>query len=136
MAKLFRAACLAALSGLSLAACKAVPTSTQTSALISGAVTLAQIAASKNTTAANLLNKGAAICGQQSSVVGQLVEGSAIAALNAEGVPVSVTGQLAGAVADTCAAIGTQLVPGPAPAGQAVVPAAIVPTTPLPPVSS
>ena len=115
---------------LSLSACHGTPAQQQT-AIAAGsttAVTLAQVAGQHNTTVQTLLSQGAAICGQASSVPGQLIEGTAVALMDKSGLPLSVVNQLPGDVAAVCAGFG--LVPGPAPAGPAVIPAVTVPHLP------
>lgn len=121
-------------SVLALAACKATPAvQQQTIAAASTAViTLAEIAAKNNTSVQNVLTKGALICGQINSATGQLVEGTAVALVNAAGVPLSVTGQASGDVAAACAGFG--LAPGAAPAtmAPAAIPVVVVPAAKLP----
>lgn len=78
------------------------------------AVTLAAVAVKSNSTAANLVSKGALLCGEAVSPSGVLLTGAVTAIANAIGVPVSVTGALPADVAQACAAIG--LVPGALPA--------------------
>jgi len=111
------------LPAIGLGACSTA----QQAAVTNSVATLASVAAAHNTTAAALLSDGALVCGQASSVQGQLLEGSAVAILNAAGVPVSVTNQAASDVAAACSAIG--LVAGPVPSGQTTLPVATVSTS-------
>lgn len=118
-----------------LAACQNPPTPAQTAGAINVAATIAAYAAQNNTTAADILAKGALVCGVAGTIPGQLVEAGVVAVANKAGVPVSVTNASAALVADACAAIGK--VPGPLP--DAVAPAAVplvaVQNAALPPVS-
>lgn len=110
---------------LALGACSLF-TPTQTTQLIQTAETLASVAAKNNTTAANLLAKGALVCGEASSVQGQLVLGGLTVIANAAKVPVSVTGAVQGDVADACKAIGLVAGPMPVNVDPASVPVVVV----------
>lgn len=100
-----------------LAGC-AHPLSQQDQAnLATAAVSLAEVAAAHNTTAATILQDGALVCGYASGVTGQLATAGVVAVANSAGVPVSVTQQGAATVATVCSALGK--VPGPLPAGVA-----------------
>lgn len=103
---------------LAVTACGTTPT--EQASLTNGAITLASVAAANNTTVASLVTKGALFC-QQQTITGTLV----VAAANAAGAPVSVTGQLANDVAQACAALGA--VPVPPPADPASAPVKTVP---------
>ncbi len=98
---------------LALSACGT--TATQQAALTTGAVTLASVAATNNTTVASLVTKGALFCKQ----VGPL-EPMVVALANAAGAPVSVTGMAANDVAEACAAV--EAVPVAPPANPAAAP--------------
>lgn len=116
---------------LALGACSLTPT--QQTSVVTAVNTLASVAASQNTTVASLLAKGALVCGLVNSVSGQMIEASAEIIANEAGVPVSVVGMTAAAVAAACPP-GT--VPGPLPVGVAATAVPVVPTaSTLPPVT-
>lgn len=110
-----------------LAACGT--TATQQASLVSGAVTLAQVAAAKNTTAANLVTQGTLFCSKTAAGLPLVV-----ALANVEGAPVSVTNQAAAAVTAACQAINAiPVVPPANPATALVISATTtLPVTPTP----
>jgi len=119
------------LIGVAVTSCALTPAQTMTT--IAAAQTLASVAATQNTTVASLLAKGALVCGLVNSVSGQMIEASAEIIANEAGVPVSVVGMTAAAVAAACPP-GT--VPGPLPVGVAATAVPVVPTaSTLPPVT-
>lgn len=98
-----------------LAACGTTPA--QQDALVTAGQTLASVAASRSTTVADLVTKGALFCRQVAPLTPAIV-----VLATAAGAPVSVIGQTADDVARACAAIqGVPVVPPADPAGVAVV---------------
>lgn len=118
---------------LALIGCTGTLSSTEQTAVVQSVTALATVAAAHNTTASQWLKEGALICGQINTINGQLVIGSAVIVANAAGVPVSVTGQIASAVALACPA-GTSPGALPATANTSVLPVIQTNTT-LPPVT-
>lgn len=110
-------------AALTLAACGLTPA--QQTAVTTATLTLAQIAATKNTTAAAMLAEGALVCGKIDSATGRLIADSVEVIANAAGLPVSVIGQLQNDVASACPA---GLVPGPMPSGAAPASVPVVAT--------
>lgn len=108
---------------LLLAACGTTPA--QQATLTAGAVTLAQIAAAKNTTAAALVANGALFC-QKVQAVDPLVQPLIVALAGPGVVPVSVINQTSANVANACAAIDAVPVAPPADPASAPVVAATV----------
>lgn len=97
-----------------LAACGTTPA--QQAALVSGAITLAQVAAANNTTAASLVAGGTLFCAKTSAGLPLIV-----ALANAEGAPVAAVNQTAAQVAGACAAIAAIPTPPPIDAATALV---------------
>lgn len=99
---------------LGLGACTQAPAVTQTEVATGTAlaVTLADAIAPTNKTVQQVLADGALVCAQIDSTTGKVIAGTAVAVLNAAGVPVSVTNQAPAVVAGACPVL-TQPVPAP-----------------------
>jgi hypothetical protein len=110
------------LATVALAGCVGTPT--QNATLATGAVTLATVAAQNSTTAANLVNSGALICGKIDSTTGQLAAVGLTAVADAFGLA-AVTNVVDKTVGTVCPSIG--LVAGALPPG--VDPATVSVTT-------
>lgn len=113
--------CVAAL----LAGCG---TPTQNAALTTGAITLGQLAAANNTTAAKLAASGQTFCGEAVSPTGVLIGAGIVALANAAGAPVAVTGAASADVAKACAAMNLVAGALPATTNADMVPTATVST--------
>lgn len=88
-----------------LASCATPLTPTQQAA-VGATITLGQIAASNNTTAAALAKAGQTFCGQAVSAQGILIGTGIVALANLSGVPVAVTGAAQSDVLSGCQAVG------------------------------